>query len=96
MITAVEAKKNVTIYKVQLTQKVELQINNILNAISPDIEFRSQNGCTTLTFAPYDKSRFPNIQTLEIAQQLFTHILKSNGYNILENDYNTNILKIQW
>jgi len=96
MITAQEAKKNVELYEVALYQKTLDGAMTQLDTMSTIIEFHSKNGKRQIVFTPYDKSRFPSSEMLDMARNIFDSILKQNGYTVVENDYQKNLLKVQW
>ena len=96
MITAQEAKKNVEAYEMALSRKTRELVVAQLEELGKNIEFHSQNGIRQLTFAPYDKSLFPSYEMLDMAHNIFSAILKQNGYNVIENDSRKNFLKVQW
>lgn len=98
MITAKQAKTNVNVYRISVLVPIRESVANYCeNIISPEIELHSKNGVRFLEFQPYDDSRyFTCLMDRVNAKPFFDEILKSNGYEIKENDYNKNILKIQW
>ena len=96
MISANEARSNVTEYEIYLYGLAEKKVNEIIPIISESIEFHSKNGFTEIEFTPYGISRFSSYRMMEIASTIFNQILKENGYKILVNDWEHNILKIRW
>jgi len=96
MITAAEAKKNVEAYETALFQKTCDGVMTQLDTMSAIIEFHSRNGKRQTVFTPYDKSLFPSSEMLNMARNIFDSILKQNGYTIIENDCQKNLLKVQW
>lgn len=96
MITAIEARINVTNYETIILANVEKTVSEIIDIISRSIEFHSKNGYTHLIFTPYEKSRFSTVKELEYAQKLFRKILEEAGYTVLENNYGRNILNVSW
>lgn len=96
MITAAEARQNVEIRKEEEIRKVRGKINKILESISYGIEFHSKSGITRVDFCPYDKSRFPSYNELEITAKLIEEELTKNGFKVLRNSWSDNVLTIQW
>lgn len=96
MIKATEARANVNFHYEEMNRKVEAKLNPIIEAIGRSIEIHSKLGITHLDFMPYDKSRFPSYIELERASKIMERILKENGYKITRNNYNDNILKVEW
>lgn len=96
MIKASEARINVINYENALYRQVAIKVNEVLETVSRSIEFHSQNGINTLEFMPYEISRFSSWHNMEIAKEVFEKILKENGYTIILNNPNDNILKITW
>lgn len=96
MISAQEARQNLINYEANIYTKVENQVKELLDTISKSIAYHSQNGIDSLDFCPYDRSRFSSHKELTIAQEIFSKILTSNGYEISHNDAFNNSLKIRW
>ena len=96
MITATEARNNVINHELEEYNRVANKIPELLNAMSKSIEFHSQNGITHIDFCPYDKSRFPSYQELEIASQILAKTFKDNGYKVTRNSWGANVLTVQW
>lgn len=96
MVTAQEAKKNIEAYETALFQKARDGAMTQLNTMSTIIKFHSKNGNRQIVFTPYDKSLFPSSKMLDMAHNIFDSILKQNGYTIVENDCQKNVLKVQW
>lgn len=96
MIKATEARANVTNYEAVIKADIARKVDELLDIMDKSIQFHSQNGFSSLTFTPYDKSRFSNVHALEYAQELFTKRFEDAGYTVLENHYGKNSLKIEW
>lgn len=96
MIKAAEARANVISYETAINADITHKVDELLDIMDKSIQFHSQNGYTSLTFTPYDKSRFSTVYALEYAQELFTQRFEDAGYTILENHYGKNNLKIEW
>ena len=96
MIKASEAQANVINYKVMQYNKVKEVADEILETMSKSIEYHSRNGFNSADFMPYGKSQFPCEQALQTASEIFEKVFMSNGYEIVKNDWQNNILKIKW
>jgi len=96
MITASEARNNVTRYEEEEYQKVAAKVPELINAMSKSIEFHSKSGVDHLDFYPFDKSRFSSYRELEIASQIFEQMFKDNEYKVTRNSWSDNILTVQW
>lgn len=96
MIKATEAKKNVNEYQEKLFLETEKKVNEFTELMSESIEFHSKNGFNEITFIPYEISRFPSRTMMEMASSIFQAILMTNGYEIVTNDWQKNILKVRW
>lgn len=96
MISAADAARNVTNYKMEQYKKVADTIEELLPKISASIEFHSQNGENTVTFCPYPKSRFPTAYDRETASNIFERVFRDHGYKIIQNDISRNVLEIRW
>lgn len=96
MFKASEAKKNVADYREKLFFKTEKIVNEFIEGMSESIEFHSKNGFNEIIFTPYSISRFHSETMMEMACTLFRTILKANGYEIVTNDWQKNILKVRW
>ena len=64
--------------------------------MSQSIEYHSKSGFSSATFYPYEKSRFNSTQAIEYAHELIQDMLTDAGYTILENNTETNCLRIEW
>ena len=96
MIRANEAKKIVSEYQEKLFFETEKKVNDFSELMSKNIELYSEKGVNELAFKPYEISRFPSKTMMEMASLIFQVILISNGYEIVINDWQKNILKIRW
>ena len=96
MITANEARNNVTRYEIEEYQKVAAKVTELIDTMSKSIEFHSKSGIDHLDFAPFDKSRFPSYRELEIASKIFGQMFKDNGYKVTRNSWSDNVFTIQW
>lgn len=96
MITANEARNNVTRLEIKEYQKVAAKVTELIDTMSKSIEFHSKNGIDHLDFYPFEKSHFPSHRELEIASQIFGQTFKDNGYKVTRNSWGNNILTIQW
>ena len=96
MIKAEEARANINFYRAEEYRKVQEKVIPVIETISESIVFHSKNGFDHLDFTPYSRSHFPSNRELMIASEIFDRILKENGYKITLNNWNDNILKIQW
>ena len=96
MITAQEARQNVLNKEIADQRIVEEKVTDFLKQMDTSIQYHSRQGITELTFTPYDDSRFPSVHFQELAQELFRVILNQNGYDIVINNIDMNILKIKW
>ena len=96
MFKANEAKKNVNEYQKKLLFETEKKVSDFTELMSESIEFHSKNGFNEITFTPYEISRFPSMAIMEMASSIFQAILKANGYEIVTNNWQKNILKIRW
>ena len=68
MITAREAQTNVINYENTIKADVQNKVNELIEIMSKSIAYHSKNGFDTLSFCPYEKSRFSSVKTLEYAQ----------------------------
>lgn len=96
MINAREARQNVINKEMNDYRTAETRVIEFLDEMSDNIQFYSQNGITEIAFAPYIDSRFPDANLKELAKKIFDRILKQNGYTIMANSIEINILKVQW
>lgn len=96
MINAKEAKKNVYNYQEKQFLETEKTVNEIIEVMSDSIEYHSKNGFSEISFCPYNESRFSSDEMKDIASSIFQAILISNGYEIITNNWRTNVLKIRW
>ena len=97
MINAITARENVNKYRQNVYFEVAKLVRETLEEIGKSIEFHSQNGHVEAEFSPYDKSRYHyNRDMLESAEIEFDTILKQNQYQVEENSWKKNILKIRW
>lgn len=96
MIKATEAQANVINYETAIREDIKRKVDEMAEIMSKSIKYHSQNGFTSATFMPYEKSRFTNIKALEYAQELFQKIFEDAGYQVLENNYGKNNITIKW
>ena len=96
MITASEARGNVTEYEQAEYIRISTKLSEVIDTMSKSIEFHSKNGITQLTFYPYDKSRFSSFHDLIIASDILEKKFKNNGYKIIHNNHNNNVFTIRW
>lgn len=96
MIKANEAKKNVNEYQEKVFLETQEKVNEFVELMSESIEFHSKNGFDEITFTPYDFSRFSSVDMMEMASSIFQAILMTNGYEIVTNNWQKNILKVRW
>lgn len=96
MISAQQAKANTDKFIDEEKQKIYIQVDKLLDTISASIEYHSKNGFFSLDFMPYDKSLFPTEISRAIAQKTFNDRLRLAGYQIVINNPDSNVLRIQW
>lgn len=96
MINANEAKANVINYVAAQNAILEEKISSLLDTMSKSIDYHSKHGFSSLQFCPYEKSRFTSEQSLKYAQARFKEIFEKEGYTIIKNNYEENMLHIAW
>lgn len=96
MVTASEARLNVTNFEKDQYNKVMKLAEETLEAMSKSIELHSKNGYSSAEFVPYDRSRFETYQEMRIASEIFQKVFTGVGFEVLQNDWTNNIIKIKW
>ena len=96
MITASEARNNVSTFKEETRKAIEKKVLETIALMSDSIAFHSKNGFKSLSFSPYDKSHFVTITEMITAEEMILAILKENGYKVINSSIHANILKVQW
>ena len=96
MITASEARNNVSVFEEETRKAIEKKVLETVALMSDSIAFHSKNGLESLAFTPYDKSRFMTITEMNTAEEMILAILKENGYKVITSSVHANILKVQW
>ena len=95
MITASEARLNVANFKLDEYNRIHALVYKFIPELDKYIKCQSEQGNSELMIFPYSSSRF-NPLDLPLASEILHKILEKNGYEIIINDYDRNVLKFKW